>query len=267
MGTTGDRATIEDQQLAVDTFLRARDRHLNGAPGTAAHYERCQESVLKAFDKLIRRIAERNAYQVRNRESVADLMQVGRIGLLTAMRDFDPDRGTPFAAFAANHVQFAVGHHLRDNTWAVHVPRGAKERRSQVALARQTLTENLDRSPTVNEVADFLRTSTDEVLQALLADGAATTYTLDDVPTQGRFDSGFEAAEVKLVLQAFLADCSPIDRQMFLLDIPRNCSQRQIAQQVGVSASYVSRRLKALWDEFHARLRGEESSDLDTVWQ
>lgn len=257
MTTTGDRR-IEEQERAVDAFLEARNRQREGAAGSAEQYERCQESVLRAFDHLVRHVAYRNSYRCRYREQLADLMQVGRIGMLTAMRDFDPGRGTPFAAFAARNIQYAVGHHLRDNTWAVHVPRGAKERRAQIAVARQVLTESLDRTPTVAELAQFLNTSTDEVLQAMLADEANSTYALDDVPAQGRLDPGFDAAEVQVILRDFLAGCSPVDRQIFLLDLAGGTSQRSIAQLVGVSPSHVSRRLDVMRQAFHKLLQDDE---------
>lgn len=265
MAITGDRTRIEDQERAVDAFLVARDRYRDGAEGASQRFERCQEVVLRAFDNLIRHIAKSYAYQSRHRESIDDLVQVGVIGMLTAMQEFDPDRGTPFAAFAANHIQYAIRHHLRDNTWAVHVPRGAKELRAQVVTARHTLTERLERAPTVNELAEFLRTSTEDVLQALLADEAMFMQALDEAPSHGGLDPGFEAAEIQVILRDFLASNSPIDRQIFLLDLKGGISQRAIAHSVGVSPSHVSRRLDALWREVSVLLGDEESGGVDTV--
>jgi RNA polymerase sigma-B factor len=257
MAITGDRTRIEDQERAVNAFLLARDHFRAGEPEASQRFERCQEMVLRAFDNLIRHIARNYGYQSRHRESFDDLVQVGVIGMLTAMQEFDPGRGTPFAAFAATHIQYAIRHHLRDNTWAVHVPRGAKELRAQVVTARHALTERLERAPTVNELAEFLHTGTEDILQALLADEAMFIQALDDAPSHGGLDPGFEAAEVKVVLRDFLATNSPIDRQIFLLDLKGGISQRAIADRVGVSPSHVSRRIDALRREFNALLGDE----------
>ena len=265
MQTSGENTRLEEQRLAVDAFLEARAGKHFGDHKAAEHHERCQERVLRAFENLVRHIAHGYRYQYRNRESIADLVQVGMIGMLTAMENFDPARGTPFAAFAANHIQYAIRHHLRDNTWALHVPRGAKELRAQVLVARQTLTQELDRSPSVAELAEFMQASTDDILQALLVDDATVTYGLEDVPASGRLDPGFDATEVQIILQDFLATRSANERQIFLLDLKGGVSQREIADRLGVSPSHVSRRLEAMWRELHARLHDDEPGDIDIV--
>lgn len=254
MVTTGDHARSQDQNRAVNALLIARERSQGNDPVALNEYEQCQERVLQAFAHLIRHIAKDYASLYSYREATEDLAQVGAIGMLTAMQEFDPERGTPFGAFAVTHIQFAIRRHLRDNAWGVHVPRGAKERRAKVASARVALTDELGRAPTIRELATRLDATEEEVLQAVLADNAAHVHPLDFAPDQIARETGYDEVELRHLLVGFLAGHSPQDRQILTLRMTDQLSQREIAQRLGLSPSHVSRRLTELRRQFTAHL-------------
>jgi RNA polymerase sigma-B factor len=90
-----------------------------------------REQAVRAHLPLVETLARRFASDV---ESVEDLRQVGVIGLLKAVDRYEPDRGTPFTAFAVPTILGELRHHVRDRAWPVRVPR--RVRRREVELSR-----------------------------------------------------------------------------------------------------------------------------------
>src|ERR1700759_2216731 len=113
-----------------------------------------------AREELVRRylpFAKNLALRYRGAsESFDDLLQVANLGLVNAVDRFDPARGTPFAAFASPTILGELKRHFRDRVWTVRVPRGLHDRMAEVEKATTTLTVELQRSPSVNEIAKKL---------------------------------------------------------------------------------------------------------------
>ncbi len=254
MSAAGDQLGVQESQSAVAHFLAARDAIRRGEGLPDAQFEYLQNAVITTFEGLVRRIAVRSP---RQGESLADLMQVGRLGLLTAMDRFDPERSVPFPAFAASQIRYAIGHHLRDNAWNVHVPRGAKEMRPAVAAARASLTQQHGRSPTVDEISNLLGITHDEVLQALFADDATRTLATEVVPDLAWVDSGFDATETRIIVGEYLRRQTPRDRQILSLGMTGQLTQQQIADRLGISQVHVSRRLQAMLQELGTEFHSE----------
>src|SRR3954463_11494456 len=89
-------------------------------------------------------------------ESFDGLLQVASLALVNAVDRFDPDRGIPFSAFASPTILGELKRHFRDRAWTVRVPRGLHDRMAQVEKAVAALTEKLQRSPSVAEIAEKL---------------------------------------------------------------------------------------------------------------
>src|SRR5437588_2780013 len=135
-----------------------------------------RDALVRRFLPFAHRLARRFA---RSSEPEEDLRQVASIALIKAVERFDPDRGTSFAAFAVPTIVGELKRHFRDTTWSLHVPRRAQEQGLAIEQAMETLTNRHGRTPTVSEVADHLHTSTEEVLDGLLAANAYQTLSLD----------------------------------------------------------------------------------------
>ena len=82
-------------------------------------------------------------------EPLDDLVQVAMLGVLKAVERFDPDYGATFATFAVPTIVGELRRHFRDTTWAVHVPRRAKDLQHTVKATVDELGHVLGRSPTV----------------------------------------------------------------------------------------------------------------------
>ncbi|HFK6619638.1 TPA: sigma-70 family RNA polymerase sigma factor [Listeria monocytogenes] len=93
-----------------------------------------------------------------------DLVQVGNIGLLGAIRRYDATFGKSFEAFAVPTIVGEIKRFLRDKTWSVHVPRRIKELGPKIKNAVEELTRELQSSPQISDIADFIGVTEEEVL-------------------------------------------------------------------------------------------------------
>lgn len=111
-----------------------------------------------------------------------DLVQEGAIGLLGAVDDYDPDRGTAFSTYAFWRIRAAVTHALAADGQIVRIPRPVLERRRRLALERERLTR-AGREPTVATLAEATDIPEREVIEAL---SVATVASLDEETPLGR---------------------------------------------------------------------------------
>ena len=102
-------------------------------------------------------------------ESHDDLLQVASLALVNAVDRFDPEMDVRFSTYAMPTIIGELRRHFRDRTWSMRVSRRLKDLHLELRSAKEELTHLLDRAPTVDELADFLDTTPDEVLEALEA--------------------------------------------------------------------------------------------------
>src|SRR5438876_12300006 len=126
--------------------------------------ERARAELVKRFLPLARNLARRYAGA---REPFDDLLQVASLGLVKAVDRFDIDRGAAFSSFAVPTILGELKRYFRDLGWSVHVPRGAQEQALKVQEAHERLTTKTGRAPTVDELAQYLELSVEDVLDAL----------------------------------------------------------------------------------------------------
>ena len=180
---------------------------------------------------------------------------MAQIGLLHAVERFDPSFGAPFAAFAARTIEGECKRYLRDRTWAVRPPRRAQELHLDLRRVDDHLTQKLGRSPTMTELAEATGTTIEAVLEALEARGAHHGVSLDgstnsesnDLPLGefiGSEDGAYHYTELRLEIGALLKSLTPTDRRVIEARFFDGRSQQQIADELGISQSYLSRVLR-----------------------
>ena len=91
-----------------------------------------------------------------------DVAQVAFLALVKAVERFDIERGVQFSSFAGRTIEGEIKRHFRDSSWSVRVPRRLKDDYLQIETARETLNQQLGRSPTPSELADYLELDTDD---------------------------------------------------------------------------------------------------------
>src|SRR5947199_2764750 len=132
-------------------------------------------------------LAEYLARRFKNRgEPIEDLIQVALLGLLKAVERFDPGRGLEFSTFATPTIVGELKRHFRDKGWAVRVPRRLQELNLRLGSVISQLTQDLQRSPTVAEIARASEATEEEVLEALDSAHAYSLISLDAGPDRER---------------------------------------------------------------------------------
>jgi RNA polymerase sigma-B factor len=111
---------------------------------------RLRDQLVEQHLPLVRYFARRYAGRG---EPLDDLIQAGSLGLVKAVDRFDPTRGLEFSTYAAPTILGEIRRHFRDRTWAVHVHRGLQEVTAEVTGCVGELTQELNRSPSVAELA------------------------------------------------------------------------------------------------------------------
>jgi RNA polymerase sigma-B factor len=180
-----------------------------------------------------------------------DLVQVARLGLVEASVRYDPSLGS-FLGFALPTMMGVIRRHFRDRAWSVKPPRCIQENAAVVARAREDLTHELLRWPTVSELSEYLSLTEVEVRAARQVDGCFQASSLD-VPVGQRAESlgeslsqvetRYDLVETSLTLQPAYRQLSERDRRLVYLRFYSELSQREIADEFGVSQMQISRWL------------------------
>jgi RNA polymerase sigma-B factor len=183
-----------------------------------------------------------------------DLEQVAMLALVKAVDRFDTEVGVPFSAFAGRTIEGELKRHFRDATWAVKVPRGAKELHVAVRRANDQLSVQLGRSPTVDEVAGYLEIDRDDVITGLAAGTARRVGSIDPGPDDdGGSDRnaatavgerGYGDVENEAVIEQLISSLPEREQEIVRLRFYEELSQSDIAERVGVSQMHVSRLLR-----------------------
>ncbi|HXD68081.1 MAG TPA: SigB/SigF/SigG family RNA polymerase sigma factor [Solirubrobacteraceae bacterium] len=212
------------------------------------------EEIVKRFEPLARSVARR--YHARG-EPLEDLTQVAMVGLLKAIARFEPERGFAFTSYATPTMLGELKRYFRDSGWAVHVPRGVKERALELASVTDSLSSKLGRSPSLTELAEAMHTTEEQTLEAIEAYHARHAAPLeagsDDEDTGvpslaavlGAEDVRLEQAEYLTVIAKGVETLSDSDRLILYLRFGRDMTQSEIATRIGTSQMQVSRLLRA----------------------
>jgi RNA polymerase sigma-B factor len=191
------------------------------------------------------------------------------VGLIKAIDRFDPDRGSAFLAFAVPTVMGEVRRYFRDRRWAVRVPRRVKELYLMINAARRELTQRDGHAPSSRDLASYLDTTEEEVLEGLKAGDAFAAISLE-TPVRARAgaprladalgadDRALEAVDNHESLIPLLKDVPSREQYVLHLRFVFDKTQAEIAEEIGVSQMQVSRLLSATLSRLRAGLLVEE---------
>ena len=227
-----------------------------------------REQLVMSHMNLVRFLA--NKFKNRG-EPLDDLMQVGYLGLLKAIDRFDPERGLEFTTFATPTILGEIKRHFRDKGWSVRVPRRLQELSAKVNQATDKLTNELQRSPKVEEIAEYLDVTVDEVLEAMESSSAYTSVPIeapgasdsDDAPSiLDRYaddDNELDFTDDRLVIEEAIRDFSPREREVIELRFVKGMTQIEIAKKLGISQVQVSRLLRRTLKKIQDKIRSRRS--------
>ncbi|CAM5304575.1 RNA polymerase sigma factor SigF [Streptomyces atroolivaceus] len=221
-------------------------------------YQYARNTLIEMNLSLVRFAASR--FRNRGGDDTEDIIQVGTIGLIKAIDRFDLSREVEFATFAVPYIVGEIKRFFRDTTWSVHVPRRLQELRVELAKAKEQLSAELDRDPTVAELAVHLDLPEEEIIEGLVAANGYSAGSLDTPNADsesgseqrayadllGEDDPGMESVENLHTLAPLLRQLDDRERKIVRMRFGQEMTQAQIGAELGVSQMHVSRLLSRI---------------------
>ena len=255
-GSRAELKKLPDSALLVKVRALPRDSELRAAA--------C-EILVDRYQRLVRSCVWQYRYSP---EPTEDLMQVGYVGLLKAINNYDPEVGDSLSAYAQPCVSGEIKRHFRDKRWQIHVRRSAQELLLEVRKANEDLTQQLGRAPAEDELAECLGVSEDDMREARQADLVFTTYSLDaplsdrDDPALladllGDDDPGVAHAIDMEAVNAHWDELPEREQRILVMRFYGNLTQTEIGDRLGISQMHVSRLLARALAHLRSRLLEE----------
>jgi RNA polymerase sigma-B factor len=238
----------EDARARIDRRLFAR---------RDAGDPRARDELIERFLPLARSLARR---YMRSSEPLEDLVQVASLALVKAVDGYDGARGVAFSSYAVPTIAGELKRHYRDRSWAVRPPRDLQDLALRVDRAVEKLSAQLDRAPTVAELAAAIDATDEEILEALQARTAYRGLSLQ-APIRGEKsdtalqdtlavnDDGYDHAEARVLLEGLSAGLSARSREVLRLRFEQDLTQAEIGAHLGVSQMQISRILRHAIDQ------------------
>jgi RNA polymerase sigma-B factor len=227
------------------------------------------EKLVNRYESLVRSCAQRYRHSP---EPPEELMQVGYVGLLKAINNFDPDLGSNLASYAQPCISGEIKRHFRDKRWHVHVKRSTQELRLELCRARTELTQQLSRAPKDRELAQHLGISDDDLRDAQRADLAFRASSLDAPlsagPEPGNLADllGEDDPQLEHTLDiesvwAHWGELPEREQRLLMMRFYGNMTQAEIGERLGISQMHVSRLLTSALGYLRGCVLGADSVD------
>lgn len=235
-GVNTSRLKTLGQKEMEQLLLRARD-------GDTDAREKLIEGNLRLVLAVIQRFEKRG-------ESPDDLFQVGCIGLMKAIANFDPSKQVRFSTYGVPMIAGEVRRYLRDNS-AIRVSRSIRDVAYRVMQTKEALQTSLGREPTIEEIAQSLELKTEVVSQALdavcapvslydpvYADGGDPLTVMDQVKDTKNTEGNWME---RIALREAFSNLGEREKQILSLRFYDGKTQMEVANLVGISQAQVSR--------------------------
>ena len=190
-------------------------------------------------------------------ESADDLFQVGCIGLIKAIDNFDLSLDVKFSTYAVPMILGEIRRYLRDNN-SIRVSRSVRDLAYKALTAKEKLSAKLSREPTMDEIAKELDTKKSDVIAALDAimepvslyepvysDNEDSLYVLDRIVDSGSSD---DAWLMDIAITEAIDKLSKRERLILDLRFFKGRTQTEVAKEIGISQAQVSRIEKGALD-------------------
>ena len=224
-------------QVEMDMLLR------RAKEGDTAAREKLIEGNLRLVLSVIQRFDKRG-------ESPDDLFQVGCIGLIKAISNFDPDKNVRFSTYGVPMIAGEIRRYLRDNS-AIRVSRSIRDVAYRVLQCKESMTATMDREPTLEEIAKALDLPQEEVSQALDAvcapvslydpvysDGGDPLTVMDQVRDNRNTEINWMD---HITLRNAFRALQPREKEILSLRFYDGKTQMEVASRLGISQAQVSR--------------------------
>ena len=211
-----------------------------------------KDKIVAEYKPLVEYIARKMGFR---KEDVPDLAQVGSIGLLKSLENFDPEKGITFATFASSNIIGEIKHYLRDKSRVVKLPRRIQNQHYKIIQYNKAFTAEHGRIPTIQDVAKGLELTEEAVLECMEVGHSNFVVSLDkpvhssDDESFSLLDSlGMDAKDEQTLNRATLKDAlsnlEEREKKIIQLRYYEGYTQSEIAEQLELSQMHISRLLQ-----------------------
>lgn len=212
--------------------------------------KKAREEYITGNLRLVLSIIQRFSGSSGNGENVDDLFQIGCIGLMKAIDNFDVSQNVRFSTYAVPMIIGEIRRYLRDNN-AIRVSRSLRDTAYKAISAKERLMKENDREPTIMEIAHEVGVSKEDIVFALDAiqspvslydpiysDGGDTLYVMDQISDKKNKEENWVQ---DIALNDALARLSERERGIIEMRFFEGKTQMEVAQEIGISQAQVSR--------------------------
>ena len=202
------------------------------------------EGNLRLVLSVIKRFSSSN-------ENVDDLFQIGCVGLIKAIDNFDSGLNVKFSTYAVPMIIGEIKRFLRDNSSCIRVSRSLKDTAYKAIYAKETLTRKCLKEPTIEEIAAEIGVSKEDIAYALDAiqnpmslyepiytDGGDTLYVMDQISDKKNKEENWVE---NLSLSEAMKRLNPREVEIISLRFFEGKTQMEVADSIGISQAQVSR--------------------------
>ena len=249
VNTSGLKVLTEEEKRELMKRARAGD-------------EQARQDMITGNLRLVLSIVQRFSGR---RENPDDLFQVGCIGLVKAVDNFDIEKEVMFSTYAVPMIVGEVRRYLRDSA-SVRISRSVRDLAYKSLQARDELSAKLDRDPTPEEIASHIGATREQVVNAMEAiiepislyepvytDNGDSLYVIDQLSDTSR-GSNDESWLENIALREAVRTLTPREQKIIRLRYYQDKTQMEIASEIGISQAQVSRVEKAALEKLKKQL-------------
>lgn len=231
--------------------------------------EYCRTRDIELRNQLVGKylyIAEIIAKKFTNRGiEYDDLFQVASLALLKALERYDISRGYKFSSFATPTIVGEIKNYFRDKSRLIRLPRKESEYIKKIENAKTHLSNMFGRSPTPDEIGEYLGITSEQVLELMESSYSTKTASLDFyidsegetdlMAVIGREEKDYGLIEDKDFIQRIMSTLNEQEKKVITERFYKGRSQREISEEMGVSQMYVSRMERRILERFRRQLK------------
>lgn len=191
-----------------------------------------------------------------------DIYQVASIGLIYAIDRYDISKGFEFSSFATPTIIGEIKKYFRDKGWTIRVPRRIQELSKKINDSKVHLSQELQRSPTIADIAEYLSSTEEEILEAMEASKVYTPQSLDITYDSNNDDKDINLADIigeedryfnridnNDFIMKIMENLSKVEKEILIDRYINKKTQVVIAQNLDISQMTVSRIEKKILEK------------------
>lgn len=249
----------EEVKKMMREYAKTKDKHL-------------REKLILMHIGLVHNVVKKF---MQKGEPLRDIFQVGYVGLIQAFDRFDFNRGVEFITFATPTIVGEIKRYFRDKGWKIRIPRKIQELNLAIFRTLSELTQSLNHEPTVKEIALALKTTEEEVLEAMELGQAYNPISLnakvvssdeEDYPETliditGSVDAEIENLINKDALKKSLKYLNKVEKVIIYWRFYKNLTQYEIAKRLKMSQMQISRMQNRALHKIRNFIEGKEITE------